>query len=130
MSFLTRALDPNNLRPSFDTLSVGSEKSLRGLVGDRRLGDTRIRFSMPAWNIDLNRVETFGTKATPDLPVAVAMRVAISIPLFVEPVRVNGHLYGDGGVVNIFPVRPAVEANPDLVVGLNCSRSAATARAA
>lgn len=96
------------------------EKTLRRLVGDRRLGEARIPFSMPAWNVDLNRIETFGTKNTPDLPVAVAMRVAISIPLFVEPVQVNGHLYGDGGVVNIFPVRPVAEENPQLVVGLNC----------
>jgi len=96
------------------------EHSVRQLVGDRRLGETRIPFSMPAWNVDLNRVEVFGTRATPDLPVATAMRVAISIPIFVEPVRVEGHLYGDGGIVNIFPVRPVVTEGVDRVVGLNC----------
>lgn len=96
------------------------EHSVRKLVGDRRLGETRIPFSMPAWNVDLNRVEVFGTRVTPDLPVATAMRVAISIPVFVEPVHVKGHLYGDGGIVNIFPVRPVVTEGVDRVVGLNC----------
>lgn len=96
------------------------ERSLRSLIGDVRLGETTVPFSMPAWNVDLNRVEIFGTQTTPDLPVAVAMRVAVAIPIFVEPVRVGEHLYGDGGIVNIFPVRPVLAHDPDLVVGLNC----------
>lgn len=96
------------------------ERSLRRLVGDRRLGETRIPFSMPAWNIDRNRVEIFGTHSTPDLPVAVAIRTAIAIPIFVEPVQIGPHVYGDGGVIDIFPVRPVLEVQPDLVLGLNC----------
>jgi NTE family protein len=96
------------------------ERSFRRLVGDRRLGETRIPFSMPAWNIDRNRVETFGTRTTPDLPVAVAARTAIAIPIFVEPVQIGAHVYGDGGIIDIFPVRPVLEARPDRVLGLNC----------
>jgi len=96
------------------------ERSVRDLIGDRRLGETAIPLSLPAWNVDLNRLEFFGSATTPDLPVALAMRVAISIPIFVEPVRVAKHLYGDGGVVNIFPVRPVLAESPDLVFGLNC----------
>jgi NTE family protein len=96
------------------------ERSVRSLVGDRRLGDTRIPFSMPAWNIDRNRVEILGTHTTPDLPVAVAIRAAIAIPIFVEPVRIGLHMYGDGGIIDIFPVRPVLAATPDRVIGLNC----------
>ncbi len=96
------------------------EHSLRGLLGDRRLGETRIPFSAVVWNIDLNRVEYIGTRFTPDLPVAIAARVGISIPIFVEPVRIGPHLYGDGGVVDIFPVRPILDEQPDVILGLNC----------
>ena len=96
------------------------ERSLRALIGDVRLGETKFSFAMPAWNVDLNRVEIFGSDTTPDLPVAVAMRVSVAIPIFVEPVRIGEHLYGDGGIVNIFPVRPVMAAAPDLIVGLNC----------
>ena len=96
------------------------ERSIRRLVGDRRLGETRVPFSMPAWNIDRNRVETFGTRATPDLPVAVAARTSIAIPIFVEPVQIGAHVYGDGGIIDIFPVRPVLEVAPDRVLGLNC----------
>ncbi len=96
------------------------EQSFRAAVGDRRLGETTIPFSAVVWNVDLNRVEYIGTRTTPDLPVAVAARVGISIPVFVEPVRIGPHLYGDGGVVDIFPVRPVLDARPDVVLGLNC----------
>ena len=96
------------------------EHSFRTLLGDRRLGETRIPFSAVVWNIDLNRIEYIGTRFTPELPVAVAARVGISIPIFVEPVRMGSHLYGDGGVVDIFPVRPVLDEQPDVVVGLNC----------
>jgi len=96
------------------------ERSVRSLVGDRRLGETTVPFSMPAWNIDRNRVEIFGSRTTPDLPVAVAIRAAIAIPIFVEPVQIGPHVYGDGGIIDIFPVRPVLEAKPDRVLGLNC----------
>ncbi len=96
------------------------ERSIRSLVGDRLLGETRVPFSMPAWNIDRNRVEILGTRTTPDLPVAIAVRAAIAIPIFVEPVQIGPHLYGDGGIIDIFPVRPVLDARPDRVLGLNC----------
>jgi NTE family protein len=96
------------------------ERSVHSLVGNRRLGETPIPFSMPAWNIDRNRVEILGTRTTPDLPVAVAIRAAIAIPIFVEPVRIGLHMYGDGGIIDIFPVRPVLDASPDRVIGLNC----------
>lgn len=95
------------------------EDSVRARVGAMTLGDLRVPFSAVAWNVDLNRTETFGTRTTPEVEVAVMARVAVSIPIFVEPVRVAGHLYGDGGIVDIFPVRPVLDARPDLVVGLN-----------
>ena len=96
------------------------ERSLRDVVGNRCLGETDVPFSLPAWNVDLNRVEFFGTRTTPRIPVALALRVGIAIPIFVEPVRVGKHLYGDGGVVNIFPVRPVIAEAPELILGLNC----------
>ena len=98
------------------------EHAFRRRLGRRTLADTAVPLYAVMWNVDENRVEYFGTKSTPRLPLATVVRAAISIPLFVEPVRIGRHLYGDGGVVNIFPVRPLIDFEEpfDFVVGVNC----------
>ncbi len=96
------------------------ERTFRERFGDIAMRDLSIPLHMPVWNVDTNTLEYFGTRETPDLPLATAIRVAISIPIFVRAVRVGDHLYGDGGIVNVFPTRPIVEAGVDVVIGVNC----------
>jgi phosphohistidine swiveling domain-containing protein len=98
------------------------ERTFHRRLHGLKLGQTRIPLYIVVWNIDHNRVEYVGTKNTPRLSIARAARIAISIPLFVEPVRYRGDLYGDGGVVSIFPARPLLEFEEplDLVIGVNC----------
>jgi NTE family protein len=98
------------------------ERSFRRRLGSMPLGRTPVPLHAVAWNVDRNQVEYLGSRTTPRLSVARAVRTAISIPLFVEPVRIGRHLYGDGGVVSIFPVRPLVDLEKplDLVLGINC----------
>ncbi|HEU0032553.1 MAG TPA: patatin-like phospholipase family protein [Kofleriaceae bacterium] len=96
------------------------EHAFRELVGDRRLGETTIPFAAVVWNIDDNRVEYLSSHHTPDLPVARAARIAISIPIMVEPVAIGDKWYGDGGIVDIFPTAPLADLEPvDLVIGTN-----------
>jgi NTE family protein len=101
---------------------VAIERAFRRRLGRRTLADTKVPLYAVMWNVDRNRVEYFGTKSTPKLPIATVVRTAISIPMFVEPVRIGRHLYGDGGVVSIFPVRPLVDFEEplDVVFGVNC----------
>ena len=96
------------------------ERTFRRAFGERTLGELRIPMSAPVWNIDTNRLETIGTDETPDLPLARAVRVAISIPIFVQPVRIGGHVYGDGGIVDVFPTKPIFDAHVDVAIGVNC----------
>jgi predicted acylesterase/phospholipase RssA len=95
------------------------ERCYRERLAGRTMGTTRIPLSAVVWNIDLNRVEYLSTRQTPDLEVGRAARVAISIPIMVEAVRVGPHYYGDGGIVDIFPVQPVLDEDVDLVLGLN-----------
>jgi len=98
------------------------ERAFRRRFGAATLADTKIPLYAVVWNIDRNRIEYFGSKTTPRLPVARLARVAISIPLLVEPVRIGRHLYGDGGIVSIFPVRPLIDHEEplDILLGVNC----------
>lgn len=95
------------------------ERTYSRRLGRLTLGQTRIPLSDVVWNIDRNEVEHLSTRTTPDFPVARAARVAISIPIMVEPVRIGSHYYGDGGIVDIFPVQPLLEEPLDRIIGLN-----------
>jgi len=117
---LLRAV-PRRLR-GFGGLLRGDaiERTYRARLGDARLGDTRIPLAVVVWNIDENRTEFLSSRGTPDLPIARAVRIAVSIPIMVEPVRLGDDWYGDGGIVDIFPTAPLAAEEPiDLVLGIN-----------
>ena len=110
--------------------------ALRGFTGlakgeaierlfDRRLwgmrcGETPIPITTIVYNMDLGTVEYFGTKRTPEVPVGHLVRVAIALPLFIESVPVQGHLYVDGGIIEVWPAQPVIEDGSfDHVFGVN-----------
>ena len=97
------------------------EATYRRLVGDMRMRDLPIPCYAPLWNVEENRLEYAGPRTHPDLEVATAMRAAITIPLFLDPVLIGGTHWGDGGIVDIFPVEPVlgIEPAPHAVVGIN-----------
>lgn len=97
------------------------EESLRGFLGDVRLGDLPVPCYAPAWSIEENRVAFLGPRTTPDLPVARAVRVAMALPIWVAPVRLDDGSWCDGGLVDVFPVAPLldVEPPPDVAVTVN-----------
>jgi NTE family protein len=84
------------------------------------LGETSIPIHAPVFNLDVGRLETFGSKLTPQLTVGELVRIAVALPLVVESVRVGEHLYADGGVVDVFPAQPLIDHERlDLVIGVN-----------
>jgi NTE family protein len=97
------------------------EATYRRLLGDRRLGDMPIPAYAPIWSVEHNRLEYLGPATHPDLPVARAVRMAIALPLFIQPVMLDGEHWCDGGIVDIFPVQPLLEIEPpcDAVVAVN-----------
>lgn len=93
---------------------------------DRRLwhmcaGETDIPIHTIVYNLDRGRLEYFGSADTPDLMLGELVRIAVALPLLVEAVRVEGHFYVDGGVVDAFPAEPLLDeqAGIDHVFGLN-----------
>jgi NTE family protein len=61
-------------------------------------------------NISRHRAEVFSAKTTPDVSVADAVRMSMSIPLFFEALRFDGKRMGagdyyvDGGLFNNYPI--------------------------
>ncbi|MFC1850052.1 patatin-like phospholipase family protein [candidate division CSSED10-310 bacterium] len=98
------------------------EKTYRKRLGEIRLSQSPIRYYTIVYNMDLGQVEYFGSGLKPDVTLAKAVRVSIALPLFVESVDVGGHLYNDGGIIDIFPVEPLLkyEKDVDFFIGVNC----------
>ncbi len=85
-----------------------------------RVGDTPIPFTTIVYNMDLGDVEFFGSERTPELRIGELVRIAIALPLFIESVDIGGHLYVDGGIVDVFPCGPFIDDGGfDHVFGLN-----------
>ncbi|HLN78696.1 MAG TPA: patatin-like phospholipase family protein [Nocardioidaceae bacterium] len=96
------------------------EAAYRNRFGDVRLGDLPIPVYAPLWEVDHNRVLHIGPETHPDLPLARAVRMSIALPLFFQAVQLDGSWCCDGGVVDIFPVKPILErVAPDAVVAVN-----------
>jgi len=85
------------------------EAVYRGLLGEMTLGELPIPAYAPIWNIEHNRLEYLGPRTYPDLSVARAIRMAIALPLLVDPVQLDDQSWCDGGIVDIFPVHPVLD---------------------
>lgn len=97
------------------------EMLYRRLLGDVTLGEMPIPAYAPIWSIEENRIDFIGPLTYPDLPVARAIRMAIALPLFIEPVPLGNGYWCDGGIVDIFPVRPVLdfEEPPEVALAIN-----------
>jgi NTE family protein len=90
-------------------------------LGDRTLGELPTPAYAPIWNIETNTVAYLGPRTRPELTVARAIRMAVSLPLFVQPARLDGRAWCDGGIVDIFPVHPVLDLEPpiDTAIAVN-----------
>ena len=97
------------------------EAAFRRLLGDIRLGEMPIPAYAPIWNVEHNRLDYLGPRTHPDMPVARAIRMAIALPLLIQPVEHDGNAWCDGGIVDIFPVHPVldIEEPCDVAIAIN-----------
>ncbi|MBY0010799.1 patatin-like phospholipase family protein [Paenibacillus typhae] len=56
-------------------------------------------------NLSTHFSKTFSHEETPDMRVADAVRISMSIPLFFEAVKYGGNIYADGGILMNYPIR-------------------------
>lgn len=84
----TIAAKTGNGRMTFRDLQRGSYRKLH-IVGA---------------NLSTHRARVFPDARSWDLPLAEAVRISMSIPLFFKSMRVDGDVYVDGGVILNFPI--------------------------
>jgi predicted acylesterase/phospholipase RssA len=126
-----RYLDPQWLRfPRFALTALrGFSGAMKGAAVERLFnerfdslaaGELPIPLATIVYNTDLGLIEYFGTHATPEVPIGRLIRITIALPPFIEAVEVRGHLYVDGGVVELLPIQPVLDHGPfDHAFGIN-----------
>lgn len=85
------------------------EATYREILGDMTLGDLPTPVWLPVWNIERNHLEYLGPDTHPELSAARAVRMAVALPLALEPNALDGGFWLDGGIVDILPAQPFVD---------------------
>lgn len=87
------------------------------LVGDIQLSDLKRPMGIVATDLETGEPTLFREGR-----LARLVHATCAVPGFVEPVEVNGRLYGDGGISNNLPVAAARALGADFVIGVDLFR--------
>ena len=85
------------------------ETTFRTRFGALAAGDFQIPLSAIVFDMDRGTVDYFGSRTKPELTIGRLVRIAIALPAFIEAVEVDGHLYVDGGIIDLLPTQPILE---------------------
>lgn len=102
------ALAPVRLGRGWSGLIRGDalEATYRRMLGDVTLGELPTPVWLPVFNIEDNRLEYLGPDTHPDLPAARAVRLAVGLPVAIQPAELSGGWWLDGGIIEILPAEP------------------------
>lgn len=89
-------------------------QTLKDLLGDTEIVSLPISFTAVATDLDAGK-EMWLSKGS----LFDAIRASISIPTVFTPVRYQGHLLVDGGLLNPVPIAPTVHDLTDITIAVN-----------
>jgi NTE family protein len=82
------------------------ERTFDERFGSLKVGDLPIPISSIVYDMDRGAVDYLGSDSHPELTIGRLVRTAIALPVFIESVEVDGHLYVDGGIIELLPAQP------------------------
>jgi NTE family protein len=96
------------------------ERTFTERFGSLRARDFVIPLTSIVYDMDRGLVDYFGSDTKPELTIGRLVRIAIALPVFIEAVEVDGHLYVDGGIIDLLPAEPVLRAGAfDRVFAVN-----------
>ncbi|WP_457561246.1 patatin-like phospholipase family protein [Caminibacter sp.] len=87
---------------------------IREIAGDYRIEELPIKFTAVATDLTRKK-EIWFQKGD----LWTAAKASSAIPGVFEPVKINGHILVDGGVLNLMPVAPVMSDFCDLIIAVN-----------
>ncbi|WP_062384237.1 patatin-like phospholipase family protein [Demequina iriomotensis] len=89
------------------------------ILAGRRIEDLPLPYTAVATDL-LSQSEVWFTEG----PVVDAIRASIAIPMVITPVRRDGRLLADGGILNPVPVVPLASVRADATIAVNLAGNA------
>jgi len=90
--------------------------TLQNMLGDIRIEDLPVSFTAVATDLDAGREVWLSSGS-----LFSAIRASIAIPSLFTPVKLEGRLLVDGGVLNPVPIAPTLRDMTDLTVAVSLS---------
>ena len=96
------------------------ERTFDERFGALTVGELPIPITSIVYDMDRGAVDYFGSATKPSLTLGRLVRIAIALPAFIESVEVDGHLYVDGGIIDLLPAEPILaDGGFDRVFAIN-----------
>jgi NTE family protein len=96
------------------------ERTFNERFGSLKVADLSIPIASIVYDMDRGAVDYLGSASQPELTIGRLVRIAIALPVFIESVEVDGHLYVDGGIIELLPAQPILrDGGFDHVFGVN-----------
>lgn len=90
---------------------------LDDVFSNRLIGDLSKEIYIYATNMETGKGKVFGK----NIPIKEALNASCAFPALFSPVKINGHLYSDGGILNNFPTN-IIQGRCDFLIGVNLDR--------
>lgn len=88
------------------------------LVPVRRFDDLRVPLTVTTVDLDSGALVLFGPGHR-DAPLMEALLASCALPVFYQPVTIEGRRYADGGLRAVLPLGPAAGSGADLVIAID-----------
>ena len=100
------------------------ERTFDERYGSLPAGELPIGLTSIVYDMDRGVVDYFGSDERRNCTIGRLVRIAIALPAFIEAVDVDGHLYVDGGIIDLLPAEPILRDGgfDHVFASTSCSR--------
>lgn len=111
----TFGLDDGKLIEEFIKKCISSKGLSPEITFSQLQGITGKSLVVCGTNVDTQCYRFFDSKSSPDMPVFLALRISMAIPILFQPILFEGNYYVDGGITNDIPVNYPCEDNQSTI---------------
>lgn len=96
----------------------GLTDTIADLVPARRFGDLRVPLTVTTVDVETGELLLFGDGGDADAPLIDVLAASCALPVYYQPVVVNGRRLADGGLRSVLPLEVAATFRPARIVAV------------